>query len=175
MTEAQLAALIEHTYSRAEYASRVGLLRSFFEWVFFTAHETNVTVASIERYETAMHVAVRDAAFLRALPVSFWEGWTQENFYDQLERITALAATMPVLTITVAVPFALAQVDAIGLWARRSVDQKILVECITDPALGAGCQVVWQEHLHDYSFAERIAGKREALLARIEAGKNRTV
>ncbi len=172
MTESQMTTLLECTFSRAEFAVRTGLLRNFLEWVFFTAHEGAATAELVERYEAEMHTTVRDAAFLRALPKTFWDGWTQENFYEQLETLDDAVSRLPVLTLTVAVPFESAQVDAVGAWARRSVDPKLLVECNTDPALGAGCQVVWRNHLHDYSFAERLSEKRSLLAARIVVAPN---
>lgn len=167
MTESQMTALMECTFSRAEFTARAGVLRSFLEWTFFTAHESTPAGELVERYEAETHVLVRDAAFLRVLPKAFWEGWTQENFYAQLEKLDDAAALLPVLTLTVAVPFESAQVDAVGIWARRNIDPRLVVECNTDSALGAGCQVVWRNHLHDYSFAERLAQKRSQLAARI--------
>lgn len=167
MIETRLAALMGCTFSRSEFTARIGLLRSFLEWVFFTAHESAPSTELVERYESEMHVPVRDGAFLRVLPKLFWEEWTQENFYEQLERLDDAVAALPVLTLTVAVPFESAQIDALGVWARRSVDPHLLVECNTDSALGAGCQLVWRNHLYDYSFAERLSQKRAQLSEQI--------
>jgi hypothetical protein len=71
--------------------------------------------------------------------------------------------------MTVGVAFMRSQTEAVGTWARRAVHPQVLLEFETDRELGAGCQVVWRDHVHDYTFARALQGKREALMTRIAA------
>ncbi len=71
MSDTRLTTLIENTYSRADFAYRIGVLKEFLAFMFFTAREGRVTKEVIDAFEKEKH-SVADIAFLRSLPEAFF-------------------------------------------------------------------------------------------------------
>jgi hypothetical protein len=166
MTDPRLATLVEHTFSRADLAYRIGVLKEFLEFMFFKAHATKVSKEVMEAYEKKGH-AVADLAFLRSLPGSFFDDLTQESFYAALDGLSAAAQKLPMLALTIPVMLDSENRDAIGAWVRRELGKDVLLDLSTDPEVGVGCQMVWHDQLHDFDFDHYLEANREKIEERI--------
>lgn len=169
MNDTLLAPVVAETYVRTDVTYRLGLVRAYLEWVFFTEHATGPSAALLEKHSTEARVSVIDSGFLHGLPESFWKSFGPETLYTELDRLAETVAKFPTLRMTVGIAFLHPQTEAVGVWARRAVHPQVLLEFETDREIGAGCQIVWRDHVHDYTFARAMQDKREALMARVQA------
>jgi len=158
-----LATLPEHIYSRSDVAYRTSLVREYLEFVFFTKRDSAVTSSSLDAFATAGTRSVADIAFLREIPISFFETLTPDTFYSALETLTQDAKLMPTLSLSVPVVLAADDVEALGKWLRHSVDPHLLIDIDVDPAIAVGCRLVWQNRRHDYSIDHFFQLKRSLL------------
>ena len=167
MTNGLLGIFIEHTYSRSDFAYRISLLREFLEFIFFTKHDARVGNDAIEQFTAYSKKSVADIAFLRTLPPSFLEAFTQESFYEILNRLSEESKQLKILSLTVPVIFARADIDALGSWAREAIGPDLLIEIDVDPAIAVGCHVAWNNQLHDFSFDHYLRKSQTALHEKI--------
>jgi len=151
MISTPLTTLASCTYSRADLAYRIGLLREFLEHVFFTAHDSGVTKEALESFEKTGR-SVADIEFLRALPLAFFASFTQESFYEDLQTIMKDSRNLPTLSLTVPVSFDPEGREALGEWARKEIGKDVLLDLSIDAGISVGCQIVWQNQLHDFGF-----------------------
>lgn len=166
MNDSHLTTLIEHTFSRADLAYRIGVLKEFLEFLFFKANESRVSKESIDAFEKKGH-AVADLSFLRSLPDSFFEGFTKNSFYGELDRLSAAMQKLPMLALTIPVMLDSENRDAIGAWVRRELGKDVLLDLSTDPEIGVGCQMVWHDQLHNFDFDHYLEANREKIEERI--------
>lgn len=151
MTTSPLSVLVAMTYSRADLAYRIGLLKEFLEFVFFTSHGTKVTKETLALFEERGHV-IADIEFLRSLPVLFFDPFTEESFYAELDRLTQEFQKLPVVTLTVPVVLDLESREMLGMWIRKVLSEEVLLDISIDAGIATGCQVVWKNQLHDFGF-----------------------
>lgn len=167
MTNTPLSVLIERTYSRADLAYRIGLLREFLGFAFFTRHEKNVTKETLEAFEQKNHAEV-DIEFLRSLPVTFFDAFTQESFYSVLDDLAKESQQLPTITLTVPVVLDASSKEALGVWVRKEIGEEVLLDLSTDATLATGCQIVWGNTLHDFGFDRALEQKRAEVEKHIE-------
>ena len=151
MSTTPLSILVATTYSRADLAYRIGLLREFLEFAFFSSNTTEITKDVLAAFEEKGH-AVADIEFLRTLPLTFFETFTKESFYAELDALTVQSQKLPTLTLTVPVVLDLASREALGVWVRKEVGPEVLLEISTDAGIATGCQIVWGNTLYDFGF-----------------------
>lgn len=162
MTDSRLTALLARTYSRADLAYRIGVLKEFLEFAFYHAHSKAVDAGTLEAFEKEGH-AVGDLTFLRSLPESFFEGLSRDSFYDELAKLSDASEHMPIFALTVPVMFDLEARAAIGGWVRTHLGEAVLLDISVDPHIGVGCQFVWHDRLHDLSFDANLSANKPAV------------
>ena len=160
MNDARLAAFIEHTYSRADFAYRIGVVKEFLSFLFFTERKDEVTNEAIESFEKKGH-PVADTAFLRSLPKPFFEGLTKDSFNKELDRLAEAAEKLPTLSLTMPVMLDDENREAIGAWVRKELGKDVVLNLASDPEVGVGCQIVWNSQLHDFGFDHYLEANRK--------------
>lgn len=168
MDDARLATFVEHTYSRAAFAYRIGVLKEFLEFAFFTAHYERITGEAIDAFGKDGR-PVADIAFLRSLPAPFFDGLTQASFSAELDRVADAVRALPTLSLTVPVMLDDEGRDAVGAWVRKEVGRDVMLDLSIDPDIAAGCQVVWHDRLYDFSLDHYLGASRTAFDERVRA------
>lgn len=166
MTNPFLKTFTEHTYSRADFAHRISLVREFFEFIFFTKRDASASKDGIEQFATYSKKPLADIAFLRALPSSFLDAFTQESLYETLNRLSEDSKQLKTLSLSVPVGLSSTDVATIGMWAHQEVDPDLLVDIDVDPSVAVGCRIVWNNRLHDFSFDHYLNESQIALRER---------
>ena len=169
MMNVVLAALIPTTYRQSDLAYRLGLLREFLEFVFFTKQASGPSPEVLAEFSTSGPHDPADLGFLRNLPPELYAAFTRETFHDVLDQALNEAKALPTVRLTVAVLLATDEVVLVGQWARQAVDAHALLDFSIDPELGAGCQLLWQDVLHDYSLEQGLRAHERELYERIPA------
>src|SRR3989344_756098 len=167
MNTALFTIFTERIFSQSDFAYRISIVREFLEFVFFTKHDARVSGNSIDQFVDYSKKSVADVAFLRALPESFFESFTQASLYETLDNLSKEAKQLKTLSLTTPVALSSADVNAIGMWARHDVDPPLLIEINVDPVVAVGCRAAWHNHLYDFGFDHYLAKTRAALQARV--------
>ncbi len=160
MNDTRLTTLVEHTYSRADFAYRIGVLKEFLSFMFFTAHESHVTKEVVDAFEKEKH-PVEDVAFLRSLPGTFFEGLTQESFNEELTHLSEAAQKLPTLSLTIPIMLDDENRAAVWAWVRKELGHDVMLDISSDTDVSVGCQIVWHDQLHDFGFDHYLAVNRE--------------
>lgn len=166
-TETFLKAITANTYSRSDLAYRIGVVKEFLEYVYFTVHDTHATTAAIEPFAKDTRKPAADIAFLRTLPDEVLGAFEQNSFYDVLTDITNLSKRLPELSLTLPIVLPRDDVEAIGEWARRMINPDIVLEISVDSTLSAGCQIVWKDRLYNYTLERYLRAHREELTNKV--------
>ncbi len=169
MTNSVLAALIPTTYRQSDLAYRLGLLREYLEFAFFTKQSSVLNPEMIGEFSTAGPHDPADLGFLRNLPPELYAAFNRETFHDVLDQALIEAKALPTVRLTVAVLLTTDAVAMVGQWARQAVDVHALLDFSIDPELGAGCQLLWQDVLRDYSLEQALRTHERELYERIPA------
>lgn len=151
MNDTRLTTLVEHTFSHADFAYRIGVLKEFLSFLFFTEKGDRVTNDTIAAFEKKGH-PVADITFLHSLPGSFFEGFTKDSFNDDLDRLAKETEKLPTLSLTMPVMLDDENQKAIGAWVRKELGKNVVLDLASDPEVGVGCEIVWKDQLHDFSF-----------------------
>ena len=152
--------LVEHTYSRADFAYRIGVLKEFLSFLFFTAQKTQVTKDVLDDFEKDKH-PIADIAFLRSLPGAFFEGLTQESFEKELTRLSEDAQKLPTLSLTIPIMLDDENRASVWAWVRKELGHEVMLDISSDTDVAVGCQIVWHDQLHDFGFDHYLDVHRE--------------
>ncbi len=155
--------LVAQSYSHSEISYKIGILKDFFEYIFFVAHSTQINADTIKLFSQNSDRADADISFLEALPTSLFESFTQESFYEKLKELSKEEKQLPTLSIVVPVILDAKNVALIGEWVRTEVGSNVLLNIDIDKEVSAGCQIIWHNTLHDFSFGHYITTHRENL------------
>lgn len=163
MTNPFLKTFTEHAYSRADFAQRISLVREFFEFIFFTKRDASASKDGIEQFAVYSKKSLDDITFLRTLPPSFLDVFTQDSLYETLNRLSEDSKQLKTLSLTVPIALSRADVVAIGTWAHQELDPDLLLDVAVDPSVVAGCRLVWNNRLYDFSFDHYLTENKTAL------------
>ena len=157
MTTALFSSFVAQTYSRSDFAYRISLLREFLEFVFFTTRTSHVGNESLDQFTAAGARPVSDIAFLRALPMPFFEVFTQDSLYTVLDKLSQEAKQLPTLSLTLPVVLSQSDREMIGAWVRTALGNDVLIEVDVDRTVAVGCRLVWNNQHHNYDFDHYLA------------------
>jgi len=163
MKESLLLTLVPYSYSRADLVYQMGLLKDFFEYIFFVEQVSEVKVDTIENFGKTKGKTNEDMAFLKKLPLSFFSNFSKDSFYSVLDSMSEEIESLKTLDITVPVDLGTNAIAKIGQWARRELDPSILLTVRNNPKIAVGCQFVWKNMLHDFSFTHYFSMKEKDL------------
>lgn len=175
MTNPLLKTFTEHAYSRADFAQSISLVREFFEFIFFTKRNASASKDGIEQFAAYSKKPLADIAFLRALPSSFLDAFTQESLYETLNRLSEDSKQLKTLSLTVPIVLSRADVVAIGIWAHQEVDPDLLLDVAVNPSIAAGCRLVWNNRLYDFSLDRYLTENQAALHERFAQAQEITM
>lgn len=163
MIDEQLTTLVHSTYRQSDMAYRIGLLKEFFEFVFFVQHEESPTTESINQFIHSHRLPDSDSGFLQQQSAKFLESFSKDTFNYELDQLAIKTKHLPTLQLAVPVIFSREDVEILGQWVRKNIRKDMLLEFSIDPGIVAGCQIAWQDKLHDFSIEYFFARYGESL------------
>lgn len=157
-TDSLFSPILRTCFTKTELHRRINILRDFLEAKFFMG-ETH----SLQDWLYARHIPEVDSQILLSWGKPFYDAFTAENVYQTISDFTKEIANMPVLTMYL--PFAPNDKDMvnIGLWCRKNVDARCLLDIRSDPSLVAGCTLSWNGTYRDYSLHSFIEETRDSV------------
>ena len=169
MTDRILAALLPITYRQSDMAYRIGLLREFLEFAYFAQQRAVPDTEAITHFASTGAREAADIATLRRFQPEFFAAFNRDSFHQELDEALETAKRLPTLRLTVACLLPIEAVEEVGRWARETIGQESLLEFSVDASLAAGCQILWHDALHDYSFERRMQAHAQELETRLTA------
>ncbi len=164
-----LTALLPFTFRQSDLAYRLGLLREFLEFCFFTQQSTSASAAAIAPFSAVGRHGLGDIGFLQKLSPEVFASFQSGSFHAVLDQALREAKALPTLRLTVAVVLPTEEVTVLGQWARQAVGERIMLELSVDPEIAAGCQLLWHDTIHEYSLGTRLRKNEAQLAERIPA------
>ncbi|MHB1163595.1 MAG: hypothetical protein ACYCZZ_03720, partial [Minisyncoccota bacterium] len=131
MSDTRLAILIEHTYSHADFAYRIGVLKEFLAFMFFTMHQERVTKEVVDAFGKEKH-PVEDTTFLRSLSETFFEGFTRDSFNEELDQLSEAVQKLPTLSLTIPIMLDAENRAAVWAWVRKELGHDVMLDITSD-------------------------------------------
>jgi hypothetical protein len=172
MEEALLNVLHTMSFTVEDVYHRLGLVRRFFEQVYFSGSDTSETL------EDFLIKAEVPAAATKAL-ASWSRDWLADldpsSFHEKFETVRERLQKIPTVTLSVPVALGVAEREAVGSWMRAHVGARdageskqgklgALVDLVVDPRAAGGCRIVVGGRYGDFSFRYFSEQNREQLI-----------
>ncbi len=152
MTDSPFTLLVQHTNVRSHLVYRISLLGEFFDFIFFTENTSIINDGSIDRFASQREESQQDIDFLKMLPQTFMNAFARDSFHEVLHGMSEELQKLPILSLTVPVKFQFEQTNAIGEWARKTLDKNVMLDISIDTNVSVGCRFVWKDVLYDFSL-----------------------
>lgn len=150
--------IIKTAYTKADIQRRMRLLREYLEQIHFTGERIDLTKFLLSRRAQTDDID----AFL-SWGNEFFDTFTKEKAYPILNAISEHMKTLPVISMYIPYEPVPAEINKLGIWVRRNVDEQVLIDLHTDPTLLGGCAFAWQGTYRDYSLRYYMQKKREEI------------
>lgn len=99
-----------------------------------------------------------------SLPQELTQQFTKDNVYKIFDDLDKLIQKIPVLTIYLTFEPDDGVISQIGTFARKTYSTNIILDTKLDPALIAGCALIWKGRKRDYSLRAKIEEKKGEIL-----------
>lgn len=99
---------------------------------------------------------------------SFFARFSGESLNRDIETLKSAVEGLPKLVLYAPVFFDAKEIEMIGVWCRKNIDQRLLLDVRIDPQAGGGCMFVWHDTLHDFSlryFLKKRSGEFAKIMA----------
>lgn len=107
---------------------------------------------------------VSDINWLSSLPPDFYGNFSKDNVYQILENLEKQIGELPTLTMYLTFEPDEATISQIGNFTRKTFGPDNLLDIKHNPALIAGCSLVWKGRVKDYSLRARMEEKKGEIL-----------
>lgn len=158
-TDELMHKILQNAYTKVDIQRRVRLLREYLERGFYTPdHRPDVTKFLLEKRATTDDIE----AFI-SWGKDFFNHFTRNNTYDLLNAIIDSIRILPVVSVYIPYEPVPAEVVKLGGWFRRNVNDTVLIDLHTDPALLGGCAFAWKGMYRDYSLRYYMQKRRDEI------------
>ncbi len=169
MNNSPLSTLVKYTYVRSDLVYRISLLSEFFDFVFFTDHDSVANKDIIERFSGSRKEPQKDIDFLKSLPQAFMEMFTRDSFHEVLGGMSGELQQLPILSLAVPVTFPPEHTEAIGKWARKTISLDTMLDISVDESVYIGCRFIWENIIHDFSIDHYFNLHKDDLYTRLSS------
>ncbi len=153
MDERILQTLLQNSYTHSELLHKVGIIKEFLEFIFFTKDRSEVDKSLIKEWESEGSVEQKGLALLKTFSEDFWKLFSRDSFYKVLDSVSEDIKELSVFPLVIPVDLPEQNIVEIGKWVRSEIDKKMLLDIDIDQSLSVGCQFVWEDRLHDFSLS----------------------
>lgn len=156
--------IIRTAYTKADIQRRIRLLREYLEQTHFTEQQD----LDLTKFLLSKRAQTDDIDAFLSWGKGFFDTFTKEKAYTLLNVIGEHMKTLPVISMYIPYEPVPAEVNKLGTWVRRNVDEHVLIDLHTDPSLLGGCAFAWKGTYRDYSLRYYMQKKREEITKIIE-------
>ncbi|OGE27009.1 hypothetical protein A3H85_01245 [Candidatus Daviesbacteria bacterium RIFCSPLOWO2_02_FULL_40_8] len=161
MKPIQIAPLLDKiltsTYTTNDVYRRIRALKQFLLNQLFASAIQSFTSSSES-----------DSAWLSSLGTEFYAQFNQQNIYQMIEALEKQVKSIQPLIIYLPFEIPEGEVVRIGMKIRTDLGKNLLLNFKVDPTLIAGCAIVWNSQLRDYSARARINQNKPQILSIIK-------
>lgn len=144
--------ILKDTYTLASFKHRLRILKSYLDKKFFGGQDAELLEGA-------------DNDWLKSLPDSFWEKFNKDNLISQISGLENKLNQLNSLIIYLAFEAGDDVSITIGKKVRELFQMNLLLDIRHNPALIAGCALVWQGIYKDYSLKSKIEARKSEILA----------
>jgi hypothetical protein len=166
--ELLLATLLSCSYTKQDILRRLRLLREYFEQKYFAPNPPD----SIGPFLKSQKASSFDCTTLPALSKEFYDSFSKDNVYDQLDAIAEKIKKYP--TINVYLPFAPDETEAekLGKWFRGQIKSDTIIEIHVDKGMVGGMGFAKGGYFRDYSLRHYIEKSRDGIKSVVDKFEN---
>ena len=146
--------LVSQTYTISDLEQKLQFLKLYLKLQFFGGENKNNNKFRSE-----------DLIWLESMPADFLKGITVENLEKTFEQLETQVKTLKSLAILVPTELPPKTIAEITNKLRKDYGPNFFIEIKIDPNLIAGCALVWNGSLRDYSLKAKIDEMRPEILA----------
>jgi hypothetical protein len=172
MEEALLNVLHTTSFTVEDVYHRLGLVRRFFEQVYFSGSDVSET---LEDFLTAVEVPADAAKALASWSRDWLADLDPSFFHERFEAVRERLQKIPTVMLSVPVALGVEEREAVGNWVRAHVATQgtaesrqgrlgVLVDLVVDPRAIGGCRIVVGGRYGDFSFRYFSEQNREQLI-----------
>lgn len=152
MEKRLLEKILESTYTKADLLRRLDLLKNYIVRRLFSK-----SVNSLSLNQT-------DSEWITSLGEDFFKKFNTKSVYATFTQLEGIAKEINPLTIYLSVDMTDDYIAQIGLRCRKLFGQGFLIDTQLDPSLIAGCSLVWNGVIADYSIRAKIEENKTVIL-----------
>lgn len=152
-----LSLLLKTSYTRAQVAKNLGLLRDFLQYWLF--NNLDLKVAMTEYTKNNLQSSI-----LSNLPEEFYHQFNKTNVTEILKDLETKFGQIKTLTICLPLELPESEINELGIHLRSTFQTPMLIEFKLDPSLIAGPALIYNGVYKDYSIKTKIAQNRSLII-----------
>lgn len=158
MDKKLLETILENTFTKSDLDRRLRLLKEYLVKSLF--REVKAGKVTPELLNIKSDVA-SDLEWLENLSFGHFN---RENLHEKLNEIAKMAKDLPTIVINLPIEFTEKEIFDIGSKVRTTFKDNFLIDIKLNPSLIAGCSLVWEGVIKDFSLRAKIEEQKQAIL-----------
>lgn len=150
--------MLRTCFTKTELHRRINILRDFLEAKFFMG-ETH----SLQDWLYAHHIPDPDSQAILSWGKAFYDSFTADNVYQVISDFTKFVSELPILTMYLPFTPQEKEMVSLGIWCRKNINARCILDIRSDPSLVAGCTLSWNGVYRDYSLHSFIEDSRDGV------------
>lgn len=158
--------VVKNTFSVSDLHRRADILQRFLEYYFFEPGTKNGkrTELIVAYYHDADAETIAHAEAVAAWGDDVLDAYTADNLYERILAFKQSIKSLPKITLYVPVRFTAIQIERIGMWCRKEVQEGIMLDLKIEPGAVGGCAFAYNNTFHDVSFAYFLNKERAKVI-----------
>lgn len=164
-----LERMLENTYTKADLYRRIDLVQEFLVQSLFTReHHHGSRIKDLRVWGKSKCENTEETEALSA--AAQWgddvlNSFTPENVYMRIKELKQAIEALPEMVLYVPTVFSAEHVVALGVWCRKHVRARTLLQLIVEPTVIGGCAFVIDNVYHDFSLSYFMQKSHNELIA----------
>lgn len=161
MEKKLLEQILENTFTKSDLERRLRLLKQYLVKSLFRQVQAGKVTPELLNINSDI---ASDLEWLKSLPDTFFGHFNRQNLHELLNEMEKLAQNLATIVINLPIEFTEKEIFDIGSKARNIFKNNWLIDIKIDPSLIAGCSLVWDGVIKDYSLRAKIESEKQAIL-----------
>lgn len=161
MDKKLLETILENTFTKSDLDRRLRLLKEYMVKSLF--REVKLGKVRPELLNISPDIA-SDLTWLESIPDTFFHHFNRQNLHEKLNEIAKMTEELPTIVINLPIESTEREISDIGSKVRTTFKDNYLIDIKIDPSLIAGCSLVWEGVIKDFSLRAKIEEQKEAIL-----------